>query len=83
MSARVGIDAAALEPLEREELGDLLDGLYSRLGVKPADVLAVNVTPKRLTLRLKVRQERGRTMPHAWAHVQVEVLEGVRDDGDA
>lgn len=80
MSARVGIDAAALEPLEREELADLLDALYSRLGVKPADVLAVNVTPARVTVRLKVRQERGRVMPHAWAHVRVDVLEGVRDE---
>lgn len=80
MSARVGIDAAALEPLEREELADLLDALYSRLGVKPADVLAVNVTPKRVTMKLKVRQERGAMVPHAWAHVQVDVLEGVSDD---
>lgn len=80
MTARVGIDAAALEPLEREELADLLDALYTRLGVKPAEVLAVGITPKRVTLRLKVRQERGRMMPHAWAHIQVDVLEGVRDE---
>jgi hypothetical protein len=80
MSGRVGIEASSLEPVEREELDSLLDPLLSRLGVKPGDVLAVNVTPARVTLRLKVRQERGRALPHAWAHIRVDVLEGVADD---
>lgn len=80
MSASVRVEPSALEPFEREELADLLDALYARLGVKPADVLAVNVTPKRVTLRLKLRGARGRTIPHAWAHLAVDVLEGVADD---
>lgn len=80
MSARVGIDAAALEPIDGAELVDLLEPLLSRVGVKPADFLAANITPKRVTLRLKMRHERGRTLPHSWAHIQVEVLEGVGDE---
>lgn len=76
MSARIGIEASSLEPLEREELFDLLEPLLSRLSVKPADLLAVQVTPKRVTLKLKVRHERGRTLPGAWGHVTIEVLEG-------
>lgn len=81
MSARVGIAAAALEPLEREELADLVDALYRRLGVKPADVLAVSITSSRVTLRLKVRSSRGRTLARSWAHVHVDVLErGASDE---
>lgn len=80
MSARIGIEASALEPLEREELFDLLDPLLTRLSVKPGDVLAVAVTPKKVTLKLKVRHERGRTLPGAWAHVSVDVLEGADDE---
>jgi hypothetical protein len=80
VTARVGIDASALEPIEHAVLVDLLDPLLSRVGVKAKDVLAVNITGKRITLRLTVRNERGHAMPKSWAHVNVDVLEGVSDD---
>lgn len=76
MTQRSTVRVEEVEPLEVGELLELLAPLLERLGVSDKDVLSLTASRRQVSLRMVLRNRRGRPVLGSWARFLVPVVIG-------